>query len=446
MRTETLSEISTRVTNFLTQRVKQLGKETQFVQRQSKLTAEVFVQTLVTSQFMDPQMSLEGLCDLMRKKQVTLTKQALHERFNAQASLLLSRLFEQAVVLFRQQQLGGIDLLAGFSAVEIQDSTYISLPRALEALFPGYGGVASTAGMKIQVLFNYTQSCIDQAYVTGARVNDQSFDCHLQALKTGVLYLQDLGYFKLASLRKIAAAGSYYITRYLSNTFVADEHGNRLDLVKELQSYQGSVFCRKVILGQGTRAVPLCRLVATRLPQEDVQKRRNRLIEEARKKRNYFPSAALLALAEWSIYVTNVPEEMLTDEQIGMIYRLRWQVELFFKLCKSHAGLAQLTSQNPHRVLCGIYAKLISVVLMLYFCQPIRWQEKQEISFDKAYQQMRYYAESFLASFASLYRIKQWLTDFMSGLKQFALKDKCRKKRLLSYQWLMNATAQEVLA
>ena len=46
-------------------------------------------------------------------------------------------------------------------------------------------------------------------------------------------------------------------------------------------------------------------------------------------------------LQEWTIFVTNCPPEMLTWKEVVVLYRARWQIELLFKLWKSHNRLAQ---------------------------------------------------------------------------------------------------------
>jgi len=47
------------------------------------------------------------------------------------------------------------ELFAAFTAVHIADSTGFELPAALKERFPGSGGGASTAGAKIQLVWEY---------------------------------------------------------------------------------------------------------------------------------------------------------------------------------------------------------------------------------------------------------------------------------------------------
>src|SRR6202030_3282372 len=81
-----------------------------------------------------------------------------------------------------------------------------------------------------------------------------------------------------------------------------------------------------------------CRLLAQRLPPEVVALRRQRLWEAARREQTE-PSAEQLALAAWAVYVTSVPAEHLSLPEALTLYRLRWQVELLFKLWKSQGAV-----------------------------------------------------------------------------------------------------------
>jgi len=115
-----------------------------------------------------------------------------------------------------------------------------------------------------------------------------------------------------------------------------------LDLLNELKS-AGPLFEKKVGLGKkGNREV---RLIAFRLSDEEVGKRSRKLKEKAQKK-GKIPTQETLELNKWSIYITNVPGSWLSAEQVHLIYTLRWQIELFFKVCKSEAGIDKISSKK----------------------------------------------------------------------------------------------------
>lgn len=149
--------------------------------------------------------------------------------------------------------------------------------------------------------------------------------------------------------------------------------------------------------------------------------------------------------AKWSMCITNIPEDMLKDEQAYLLYSLRWQIELLFKLFKQDAGIDKIRGKKGDRILCELYAKLICIMMLLHLCFPIRWQGERELSFSKAYQFLRKNVEAFFKALCSLSQFKLFLKTFLYELQNFAMKD-IKRKKPATHQKLMNATGQKVLA
>jgi len=53
-------------------------------------------------------------------------------------------------------------------------------------------------------------------------------------------------------------------------------------------------------------------------------------------------------------YLTNISVEMLSAEEIALLYGARWEIELVFKELKSYYRLDQIPSENPNIVKCLI--------------------------------------------------------------------------------------------
>jgi hypothetical protein len=62
-------------------------------------------------------------------------------------------------------------------------------------------------------------------------------------------------------------------------------------------------------------------------------------------------------------YLTSVPSEVLTIEEISSAYTLRWDIELLWKHLKTGAGLTAIRAWRKPAVLALIYAKLTAVAL-----------------------------------------------------------------------------------
>ncbi len=66
-------------------------------------------------------------------------------------------------------------------------------------------------------------------------------------------------------------------------------------------------------------------------------------------------------------FVTNLPEtgdEEISHEEVGDFYRLRWQIELFWKFLKMHLKLDRLITKNTNGIEIQIYTCLIAYVLL----------------------------------------------------------------------------------
>ncbi len=62
-------------------------------------------------------------------------------------------------------------------------------------------------------------------------------------------------------------------------------------------------------------------------------------------------------------YATNLKSSMLLAEWIYPLYRLRWQIELFFKSIKSVLTADQITSGNENIALAIAYSSILSSLL-----------------------------------------------------------------------------------
>jgi hypothetical protein len=166
MHRNTVSNISKKVIHLFTKTVIEIDKTTKFVKRKSKLGSKLFVETLVSGCLLDPMISLERLCKLIKQRGVRISKQGLQRRFNSEAMMLMKEFFLKATELFRIENSNVFDLLKSFSTVHIVDSSGISLPTNLKDLYKGSGGAASEAGIKIQVLFDYIRGQLKQLVIT----------------------------------------------------------------------------------------------------------------------------------------------------------------------------------------------------------------------------------------------------------------------------------------
>ena len=68
-------------------------------------------------------------------------------------------------------------------------------------------------------------------------------------------------------------------------------------------------------------------------------------------------------MADWVVLITHVPEELLSARAVWVLARVRWQVEIVFRVWKSCFRVDECRSRHVWRVLCALYAKLMGVVV-----------------------------------------------------------------------------------
>jgi hypothetical protein len=194
------------------------------------------------------------------------------------------------------------------------------------------------------------------------------------------LELADLGYFSLAELQQRQEQGQFFLTRYKIGTALYTPQGEPLDLLQWLTQEVTTYGERPVLLGSQER-IPV-RLIAFRVSQEVADRHRQRLREYARKKGVTLRRETLL-LAGWIILLTNVPEEKMMPREALVMARVRWQVEILFRVWKSHARIDEWRSHNPWRILCELYAKLAGQVI-LHWMLLTEWHRFPDRSLFKA--------------------------------------------------------------
>jgi hypothetical protein len=74
------------------------------------------------------------------------------------------------------------------------------------------------------------------------------------------------------------------------------------------------------------------------------------------------------------IRATNVPAEQLTVAEAMVVARVRWQIELVFKLWKSGGKFDAWRSAKPWRVLTEVDAKLLAMVIPHRIVVIASWQ------------------------------------------------------------------------
>ena len=215
-------------------------------------------------------------------------------------------------------------------------------------------------------------------------------------LPPGALRISDRGFFTLRVCAALTAQGVYWLSRLAPGTAIYTPDGARWDVLALLAAQGTATVDLTVTLGVDQRLPG--RLLAVRVPEEVVNQRRRRLRADA-KRRGRTPSAAPLAWCAWTIVVTSVPPTLLSLREALVLLRARWQIELLFKLWKSHGHIDESRSAQPWRVLTEVFAKLLAMVVQHWLLLVSCWAFPDR-SLLKAAHTIRQHALSLASSLA----------------------------------------------
>jgi hypothetical protein len=410
--------------------VTQIAYQTNFIHRSgSTLTGLIFLQAWVFAGLEHSHLSLTKVAQSCLDLGLAVSAQAIDQRLSAASVAFMRQMFVEALSQFINQVALPLPLLNQFNGINLIDSSSIPLDPELASTYPGSGGNASPAILKVRLVFDFLSQNLRQLILAPGRQSDKNFSGYLSLVKAGSLNIADLGFFNLAHFAQIEQRQAYFLSRFQNGPCLYQPDGTAIDLLRTLTSLPGSSIDMSVQVGKEQRLA--CRLIALRLPQEVADQRRSRA-KQAAKRRGKTVSPTTLALLDWSIYLTNVPQPMLTAEQVAVLYRVRWQIELVFKLCKSYCGLRSFEQLRLHRLLTELYARLIGLSLLCFITAPLRLPlgplANRELSLVQARLICQRFARRLNQALGQLEQVVDTLTELNHHLLHFGFKQKRKGK------------------
>ncbi len=359
-----------------------LAKESKFIQRStSRLEGFDFVFLLAITCMLEPNITLEGLCDCLTEinPEAEMKPQSLSDRINSEYS---AAFMEKVLELALEKNLEHVrkgkaaEALNGFNRVFLQDSTQIKLSEKLSEIFKGSGGSASKSILKIDLLYELHSDELENILITDCKEPDQSLAATaLSHLRRGDLIIRDLGYFALSRLKEIVDAEADYLSRLFSSLqlYLPDFSADVIEDLGEffMRKFPGeSVIETEALLGRDEKFP--ARLVGYKLPDKVVNERIRKARKAAAKKGRSLTKKTINWL-RFAFYITSVDEKIWPAEVVGTIYRIRWRVELIFKTWKSLLGIDLLKGARPERITCFVYGRLIAIAAMTSLYAYAAW-------------------------------------------------------------------------
>ncbi len=415
--------ISEKIVGFFSGTIEETARQTQFVRRKSSITGLIFLKATVLGFLEKANASLNELAQSFLDLGVEVTPQGIDERINPFSVTFLRAMFSQALEIFKNNCPLPLAILQQFTAINILDSSTKALPENMANEYPGYGGKGSKAALKIQLVFEFLCGNLKQIELQSGTDADQGYRAYLKVVERGSLTIADLGYFCLDAFLAIADKSAYFLSRFFHLTALLDESGKRIDLETLLRKQTGDSADLPVRLGI-RHALP-CRLIILRNSDAVAEKRR-RTAKAHAKKRGATLSQSYLFMLGWTLFVTNTPATMISLKHVYDFYRIRWQIELIFKLWKSYCGLNHILDWRRDRVLTELYAKMIGIVIIHFLIAPLRipddiWSGR-EISNVRFRKVLERFARSFKQCLSDVRALAKVFDNFLLHIQRFSLK------------------------
>lgn len=420
----TLTELAETMQALLTTTADELARSSGFVRRQRKVRGSNFAQALVFTAMADPKAPESRLQATAALVGLKASRQGIDKRFDARAVEFLRQLLATAVAEVATSSVE-IPLLQRFTSMTVLDSSVVALVDTLADVYRGGRSgttTAAKAAVKLTVGADLKSGTLKGPEVSDGRAADLSAALAEAAPPRGGLQLADQNYFSLKKFASWGGAGAFWLSRFKAGTAVYQSPKRRVDLLARLRDAGDSDVDLDVMLGSQERLA--CRLIARRVPTEVAEKRRERLLNKCQRRGNTV-SALSLALCDWTVLVTNVPRHLLSVREAIALVRMRWQIELIFKLWKSGGRIDEFRSDKPFEALCELFAKLLAQVVRHWVIVVGAWSRRDR-SLIKAASIVSALAMSLAAAVQSVRRLREVLAHAKQMMQIAARMDKRR--------------------
>jgi hypothetical protein len=396
------------------------------IQRQRRFTGLSLARTFVLGFLQKPEASDDELAQIATQCGAAVTPQAVEQRHTPKLVMFLEKLFRGATALVVGSGRALAPLLERFTQVTILDSSTITLPDDMQEQYRGCGGSygSGAAALKLQTELDLRSGALSSLTIEPGRSPDGASARQQAPQPAGSLRITDLGYFCVAVFAAIAAAQAYFLSRLQFRTGVRLCAGGAAVNVLEWLSGQPGLYVDTPIWLGGEQLS--CRLIAWRLPEEQANRRRQKLRKATLRKCGSEPSAARLAWCDWTILVTNVPGELLRPPEAVVLYRARWQVELLFKRWKSQDLVAVLSGSTAVRQMVRVWSRLLAALVQHWLVVASAWGDATR-SWVKVSEAIRAFVGRLLTALDHLLTLEQVLADLGKVVEKTCQRNKRSK-------------------
>jgi len=316
-----------------------------------------------------------------------ISKEGLNKKFGSQSVSFIKLVLERSIKISNTGD-NIFRFLGKFGTCRIKDSTSFQVPEHLADKYPGSGGAASKAMMRIQFEYDLLTSKILDLSLHPFNEQDQknSKETKLDIRKNDLI-IRDLGYVNIDVIRHTDEVKAFYISRLPHKLKVYELRKDEYleisfnELYKYLKKNNLSITEKLVYISKIKNKT---RLIVERLPDKVYEERLKKAEEDARK-RKYALTDEYKARLRLNIFITNIyadehPE--MSPDIIHKFYTLRWQIELMFKAFKSIVKIHRNKKVKVERLETQLYVRLVYIVInwdILWNLSRIKYREDKKL-------------------------------------------------------------------
>ncbi len=326
---------------FLPANLSELAKTTGAVERWRKIkSGEEFLRVILA--YTTEDLSLRNTAAWSSQTAHELKDTSVLHRLRKAPPLLESVLAHLLMHQIRAEPTSGPEF-------RINDATVLSVPGS------------QGTDWRLHVVYDPAHSCLRRVEVTDQHGGER---LERDRPQPGDIVCGDRGLAHAKGIHAVSEAGAHVLLRmHWQNIRLEDAQGQALDLNPILERADaGDTGTLVYVPLSGKDPVP-ARLWIRPLPTEVAARNRQRLRRNAAKK-GRTPSATALRLAGYFCLLTTLPVALASDDVVVELYRVRWQIENFFKRCKTLLHFDHLRAFDPQLVRTYCLAKLIEVALI----------------------------------------------------------------------------------
>ena len=353
-----------------------------------------------------------------------ISKQAIDNRFSFSCVDFVKELLKESLASQITTTLCPLELQL-FRTVRIKDSTTFGIQDSFSDLFEGYGkggGPSSKAGLSIQYEFDIKTNKIFDIDLQSA-ISRDSRDAMAKKddIHEGDLIVRDLGYYSDEVLEQVIKKRAFLISRLYQTVRVFNDKGKQIDfheIYRQMMRSNLHSLDMNVTIGVNKRPV---RLIIELLP-ENIYQKRLKLRKRKNKFKGYNISDEFKGRAHFNLFICNIPQTDCSWETISKLYRIRWQIELVFKIWKSILHIDRTCKMSKERFLTSLYVKLLWIFInwkIISDCRNYYYLTQCKlISLTKCFQTINENCQKLRRALSNIVYLEEFLLEIIQKLQK----------------------------